>query len=266
MPPSTNRPQFLWKSSLITFVLFLSTTAQAGDLGYHTVRLDPGFFDWTGMHIGINGGYASGGPDADYSYNNVAPDVVALLPGFAGLNGTGAVFGGSVGYDIDMSEVVVGIEGDVSWANFGDKSSILVPANSVGTPPVATPPITFATNYQMDWLSTVRGRIGIPLEGMLIYGTGGLAFGGVSMNTRVTVGNPPLGSLVGSTNETKVGWTLGGGAEYALTNHVTVKAEVLYFDLGSISLKAGIPSFNSSLNVDQQVTGAIARAGIGYIF
>ena len=214
-------------------------------------RLAPDF-DWTGLHIGINGGYAFDGPDADYSYTNVAPSIIALLPGSAGLSSNGALFGGSVGYDMQMSGVVLGLEGDISWTNFGDNGSILVPAN----PAIGMPPIAFATNYQMDWLSTLRGRIGIPFGDVLIYGTGGLALADVSMNTKVTVGNPPLGSLVGSTNKTKVGWTLGGGGEYAVTDHVTVKAEALYFDLGSISLNAANPSFSSSLDVDQKVAGS----------
>jgi len=264
MPPNTARPKFLRKASSIAFVLLVSTTAQAADFGFssaRSVRPAPAT-EWTGLRIGISGGYAFDDHDADYSYNNVAPSIIALLPGSAGLSSNGALFGGSVGYDMQMSGVVLGLEGDISWTNFGDNGSILVPAN----PAIGMPPITFATNYQMDWLSTLRGRIGIPFGDVLIYGTGGLAFADVSMNTTVTVGNPPLGSLVGSTNETKVGWTLGGGGEYAITDHVTVKAEALYFDLGSISLNAGSPSFNSSLVADQKVAGVIARAGIGYKF
>ena len=69
------------------------------------------------------------------------------------------------------------------------------------------------------------------------------------MNTTVTVGDPPMGQLVGSTDKTKAGWMLGGGAEYALCNNITLKAEAMWFDLGSISLNASIPNFNSSLDV-----------------
>ena len=74
MPPNTTRPKFLRKASSIAFVLLLSTTAQAADLGYSRVRPAPAF-EWTGLRIGISGGYAFGGRDADYSYNNVAPSI-----------------------------------------------------------------------------------------------------------------------------------------------------------------------------------------------
>ena len=93
----------------------------------------------------------------------------------------------------------------------------------------------------------MRGRIGLPFDGLLIYGTGGLAFANVSMNTTVTVGEPPLGALGGASEETKVGWTLGGGSEYAVTDHVTIKAEALYFDLGSVALNASTPQFTHHL-------------------
>jgi outer membrane immunogenic protein len=115
----------------------------------------------------------------------------------------------------------------------------------------------------MDWFSTVRGRIGLPFGGLLIYGTGGLAFANVSMNTTVTVGTE--GALTGATEETKVGWTLGGGAEYAVTDCVTIKAEALYFDLGSIALNASNPQFAKvTMDVNQHIAGTIARAGISY--
>ena len=76
----------------------------------------------------------------------------------------------------------------------------------------------------------MRGRIGIPFDHLLIYGTGGLAFADVSMNQTVTVGTNR--QLAGSTDKTKAGWTLGGGAEYALCDNITLKGEALWLDLG----------------------------------
>ena len=136
------------------------------------------------------------------------------------------------------------------------------PSNSGGGG--GRPQLTFATNYQMDWISTVRGRIGIPFDHFLIYGTGGLAFADVSMNQTVIVGTD--GQLAGSTDKTKAGWTLGGGAEYALCHNITLKAEALWLDLGNVSLRATNPNFDGALDVDQKVEGVIARAGVGYKF
>ena len=105
------------------------------------------------------------------------------------------------------------------------------------------------------------------VDDLLIYGTGGLAFADVAMRTTVAVGDPPMGTLRGAHEQTKVGWTLGGGAEYAVTDCVTLKAEALYFDLGSIALNAATPEFtDASLDVRQRVAGTIARAGISYRF
>jgi outer membrane immunogenic protein len=181
----------------------------------------------------------------------------------ADLSSKGGLVGGEIGYDLQGNGFIYGLEGDISWTNFGDGTTRVVPQYSS----LGMPPITFNTNYNMNWNSTVRGRVGIPLDHFLIYATGGLAVAELSMNTTVTVGDPPLGQLIGSTDKTKAGWTLGGGAEYALCNNVTVKAEALWFDLGSISLNAAAPALtNSSLDVRQQVQGVIARAGVGYKF
>ena len=84
------------------------------------------------------------------------------------------------------------------------------------------------------------------------------------MNQTVTVGT--FGQLIGSADKTKTGWTLGGGAEYALCDNVTVKAEALWFDLGSTSLRATNPQFDGALDVSQQIQGVIARGGVGYKF
>jgi outer membrane immunogenic protein len=161
-----------------------------------------------------------------------------------------------------VNGLVYGLEGDISWTNFGDSTTHVVAANTS----LGMPPITFNTNYDMHWISTVRGRIGLPFDHFLVYATGGLAIASLDMNTTVTVGDPPLGQLIGSTDKTKAGWTLGGGTEYAFCNNVTLKAEAMWFDLGSASLRSTNPQFDGALNVRQQIQGVIARAGVGYKF
>jgi outer membrane immunogenic protein len=172
----------------------------------------------------------------------------------------GGLVGGEIGYDVQTGGWVVGVEGDFSWTNFGDIVTAVIPND----PSTGRPQLTFATNYQMNWISTIRGRVGIPFDHFLIYGTGGLAFADVSMNQTVTVGT--FGQLAGSTDNTKAGWTLGGGAEYALCDNITLKTEALWLDLGSASLRATNPQFDGALDVRQQIQGVIARAGIGYKF
>jgi outer membrane immunogenic protein len=251
--------------SSISVLPLLVTPVFAADLATYQPAPMPHIaaYSWTGFHVGISGGYAFDGHDASYTYNGVVPEEVAILPSAASLSSSGGLVGGNIGYDMQVNGVVVGLEADLSWTNFGDSATFVFLGNSS----IGMPPITFATSYSMDWFSTVRARIGVPINDLLIYATGGLAFADVSMQTTVTVGDPPMGALSGADDRTKVGWTLGGGAEYAVTDCVTLKAEMLYFDLGSIALNASTPEFTEvSIDVRQRVAGTIARAGISYHF
>jgi outer membrane immunogenic protein len=251
----------LKRSLALLPILFclLGLPANAGDFGQpHLTRAHP--YDWSGLHVGITGGGIFDGHDASFAFVNIDPADQVGLPHSAALTSNGGLVGGEIGYDIQMGAWVVGVEGDVSWTNFGDNATTIIPSD----PTTGRPQLTFATNYQMDWISTVRGRIGIPFDHFLIYGTGGLAFADVSMNQTVTVGN--FGQLAGSTDKTKTGWTLGGGAEYAICDNITLKAEALWFDLGNVSLRATNPNFDGALDVEQKVEGVIARGGVGYKF
>ena len=251
----------LRRSLALLPMIFCPLAASAGDFGQpHLTRALA--YDWSGLHVGITGGGIFDGHDASFGFVNINPADQVGLPHSAALTSNGGLVGGEIGYDIQTGGWVVGVEGDFSWTNFGDSVTTVIPGN--GDPNTGRPQLTFATNYQMDWISTVRGRIGMPFDHLLIYGTGGLAFADVSMNQTVTVGTN--GQLAGSTDKTKTGWTLGGGAEYALCDNITLKAEALWFDLGSVSLRATNPRFDGALDVRQQIQGVIARAGIGYKF
>ena len=67
-------------------------------------------------------------------------------------------------------------------------------------------------------------------------------------------------------DDTKVGWTAGGGAELAIADHLSLTAEALYFDLGDVSLSATNPITTISVDAEKKLTGVIARGGIAYKF
>jgi outer membrane immunogenic protein len=143
-------------------------------------------WSWTGPYLGLQGGYAWGGSSVT---NN----------GWTG--------GPYAGYNFQTSNnIVIGIEGDLSLTN---KS---------GTGTGAFTGITAGNR----WNSTVRGRLGYAFDRFMVYGTGGLAVGGVSAKTTTT-----------SESATKVGWVAGAGIEAALTDTITGRVEFRHTALGS---------------------------------
>jgi len=239
----------------------MSVNAQAADLSLGQYQTYTAPFNWTGWHADFIAGYAIDNKDVDYLYSGVPTNVIPLLPTGADLNGNGSSIGGALGYDGQFSGVVIGIEGDFSWMNVEGQDRSVVE----GDPAIGLPTLNFKTDYQLDWLSTVRGRVGVPVnKNLLIYGTGGLAFGKVSTDTSVNVGN--LGTLKGSSSDTKTGWTAGGGAELAVAGNFTLKAEALYFDLGDVSYSAVNRLTTGSVNTQKDLNGVVVRGGVGYHF
>ncbi|MCK0196696.1 outer membrane beta-barrel protein [Ancylobacter sp. 6x-1] len=103
--------------------------------------------------------------------------------------------------------------------------------------------------YSLDYFGTARLRAGYAINQLLIYGTGGLAYGG---------GEYKLGGL--SSDKSHIGWALGAGAEYAINQNWSVKGEYLRIDLSSETY--------SSVEGPQDigVTGNLLRAGVNYRF
>ena len=140
-------------------------------------------------------------------------------------------------------------------------------------------------NRNLEYLSTVRGRLGYaPLPNLLAYVTGGLAFGGVSESATIGQNLRPsflgTGEAKGSAFENRTGWTIGAGAEYALTPALSAKIEYLYYDLGSKTLTNAeisplaaqgffgvLPTFvANATNVSTRYNGQVVRAGLNYRF
>ena len=111
---------------------------------------------------------------------------------------------------MQLGGVVVGIETDLDWS--GIKGS------------TTTNCATTCTTSN-SWIGTTRGRIGYAFDRFMPYFTGGGAYGRVKASA----------SGIGSFSSTEVGWTAGGGVEYAFVNNWSAKIEYLYVDLGNMT-------------------------------
>jgi outer membrane immunogenic protein len=180
-------------------LLGLAATADAADLPrrFDSVpqRAFAPVYNWTGFYIGINGGGAWG----DSRWDSVGTFDVS-----------GAMIGGTVGYNWQVQQFVFGLEGDLDWTNIDGTSTAACVAGC---------------RTSNSWLATVRGRIGYAFDRFLPYITGGLAAGNIE------AGQP---GFVGG-KDTNAGWTVGGGLEFVIAGRWTAKAEYLYVDLGSFN-------------------------------
>lgn len=185
-------------------------------------------FSWSGFYVGVNAGYGWGSSDWTTTTTLASPDPKGWLAG------------GTFGYNYQTGNWVWGLETDIDAT--GIKSS------TIGTGICAAP----GCETKNTWLGTARGRLGYAWDRWLPYFTGGAAYGNVKMS-------PAAG---GSESDTKLGWTVGGGAEYAFRGPWSLKLEYLYVDLGKASCSAttctGAPDVSFKSN--------IVRTGINYRF
>jgi outer membrane immunogenic protein len=268
-----------------------SLAAQAADIPVKVPIYKQPIYSWTGFYAGVNAGYGWRDPSIDFGGNSTAELLFAAgyLPRFLTVDPRGALGGLQAGYNWQSGALVYGIEADL------DRASIKGSASASGAPftfdcePFLCPAIgTFSAEQKLDWLGTVRGRIGfLPAPAALFYLTGGLAYGhaqlAASVNSVPTMASnaqgffvcqsaaglpganlPPCGS--GSTSAWLAGWTLGGGLEYALGAQWSVKGEYLYYDLGSLSVFFAAPGTTSAFTATAEFKGHIARVGVNHRF
>jgi outer membrane immunogenic protein len=251
---------------------------------------------WTGGYIGLNAGgtWAGGSSVTTYGtpgYNNpaVAGGAVGAIPLSAALaaasvisvNNGGFIGGGQVGYNYQFySNLVVGAEADIQGVA-GQSSVGTASGNSgpVAGIPANTVASSASASRSLDYLGTVRGRLGYLITPtLLIYGTGGLAYGSANANFSIveavtghrSCGAPAFGAATYS--GTLTGWTAGGGVEWVFLPNWSVKVEYLYYDLGSVTLNsagtglngANTPFWGASYTSTTRFNGNLVRAGVNW--
>lgn len=225
---------------------------------------------WTGPYVGLNLGY--GGGTFNYPYSGATDSTGATaVGGKIRQNSSGIVGGGQAGYDYQApGGWVLGVVTDIDGSNIhGNTAFSGLDASGNAT--------SGQLRSQVDYLGTFRVRGGEAMFGgrLLPYVTGGLAYGGVSSAASFactscgTGGAAVANGLTRST--TQVGWTVGAGADYALTPRISLRAEYLYVDLGRQNLTGGaeftapgVDVYNATVNAD--TTANVVRMGVNYRF
>jgi outer membrane immunogenic protein len=285
----------------IAAIALIGTPAFAADMAVEAPPPAPvpaPVYSWTGWYVGGNVGGIWGGDSINVNATNLEVCSVAcggLATAVASAQGTTGVFsghnngfigGGQLGYNWQFANWVAGFEADVQGVGAKDNGG----ASTATVGLVGFPGSFVTTNVsvtkEIDYLGTVRGRLGwFATPSLLVYGTGGLAYGGVKASTNATssfIGafkcrvlncNPSTSSDI---SQTRTGWTAGGGFEWMWAPRWSVKVEYLYYDLGRVTYNsllvdsctncAGVPFFTNNVQTTTRFNGNIVRVGLNYQF
>ncbi len=270
-------------ASIVSFTVIGVGAASAADMPMKAmpapIAAAP-VYNWTGFYVGLNLGGAWNDTQDDVFPTGcfitsvtcgLGPTVNPLRSDSVHLNGSGFTGGAQAGYNWQAANWVYGIEGDINYSGISDGSSINRPV----LPPLAGNFIHTESD-KLNWFGTFRGRLGVTVTpSFLIYGTGGLAFGQVRSASTVAF-TTTTDTYAGSIDDTRFGWTAGGGGEWMIAPQWSIKAEYLFVDLGRASYTQvctapGIctspPQVSAaSYQTDLHVREHIARVGVNYHF
>lgn len=202
-------------------------------------------FDWTGFYAGVHGGF--GGGEFEYDLSGDDPAFSAD----ASLDSSGFFAGGQLGFNWQAGQWVFGAEADIAWS--GIEGDLEIDIDELGEGEAGS---------EVNWFGTGRLRAGfLPTERLLVYATGGVAYGDVESFIEID------GLLDESTSDTQVGWTAGGGFEYAVTNNITLKTEYLYVDLGDQELFEGdLGGIAEGVSVDSDTSFHTIKAAVNFLW
>jgi outer membrane immunogenic protein len=228
------------------FAALSAASASAADLPMQSYKSPPvvaQVYNWTGWYVGVNGGYGWGSQDPLTPFSNRFDRT--------SFSTSGGMFGGTIGAQIQQGYTVLGLEGDLDWAN--------IKGSGISTPTIGglglLNPITLNIATNVSAVGTARARLGVAMNNWLLYATGGAAFIKSSANG-TSIAGVACGTLGVFPNCSASSWrpglAAGLGVEWGFTQNWTAKLEYLYIDF-----------MGSGLSTDHLNT---IRAGINYRF
>jgi outer membrane immunogenic protein len=196
-----------WFVSLLSGSAILVMVGSASAADWIVEEGVPIQFDiWSGLYAGAQIGYGWGDTDRVY-VDTYSPPSLSI---------DGMIGGVHFGYNHRINDLVVGVEGDFSFTGISGSG--------------ADDDTGYALTSDIDWISTIRGRVGVVAsDQFLIYGTAGLAVADINHSIQDIT--------LREFNDTYTGWTIGAGAEYALSKNITLRGEYRYHDFGEKSFE-----------------------------
>jgi outer membrane immunogenic protein len=205
---------------------------------------------WTGFYVGGNFGYGWASADALARSATTASTSYTMK---------GATAGGQLGANVQSGIWLVGIESDLQWSwqkEHGGNTAALFASAGGGVPS------GIAETDKVTWYGTTRARLGIVGGPVLIYGTGGIAYGQFKFESNFA--NP----LTFKTTTTRIGWAVGGGFETMLSRNWSLKAEYLHLDFGAFddNYVVVVGGVGTPATLHTRLQNEILRVGVNYFF
>lgn len=214
-------------------------------------------FTWSGIYVGLNLGYGTGDNDpVGLRFDDPGNPPIGARIGSLVTDGFFA--GGQLGFNIQLGLFVFGAEADVQGADLSAQFGPDVVGGAL--------PGTFRGDSTIEYFGTLRGKVGLAFDRVLVYATGGYAWANVDYSVS---GFSPIGQNFSIRENTMFsGFALGGGLEWAMTPHWSLKAEYLWINLGREDFTA--PVFLAGVATGQTMTTAATpeihtfRLGVNY--
>jgi outer membrane immunogenic protein len=236
-------------------------------------------FTWSGFYVGLNAGAAWGSNNncpTMYNYTAatgaVGAAVTAYAPGCTSSNDAAFTGGAQAGFNWQAGSFVFGVEGDVNYVGDLGRNGY---SNYALTANNTTTYYTWSGNNDNgNLLGSLRARAGVAFDRALIYATGGMAFRNGNHDQAIyaatTVNGATVATYAGNSDSDNIGWALGGGLEWALTNNMSFKVEYLHSHFGSKNTLLTTATATPYNTVAFQTHGNdnidVVRAGINWRF
>lgn len=229
-------------------LLFAAAAATA--LVSPAVAADPGVpaYDWSGFYLGVQGGL--GAADVDGAYSGTG-DFIIDSDGSFNLDLNGLVGGAEAGVNWQTGNFVLGLEGDVSFVDWSDSLT-----NSRDEERVSA---------ETNFVGTLRARAGYAMDNLLVFATAGAALTDTEYAVRDHIGDTDP-TENGSVNFNDIGLVVGGGAEYALNQSWSIKAEGLYFIFNDSKNGSTLTHDSDATDFAKLDDAWMVRAGINFGF
>jgi outer membrane immunogenic protein len=252
-------------------LLLASTVLALGSLSEQALAAPPTIYNWTGCYIGANAGAGWNRNQVSEPHNQGGQFLVPV-DSTLDVNGPGGfIGGGQFGCNYQFaSNWVVGLQGDVSFGSLSGQADDPFFAGKNGGPP------TFQA--KTTWVASAQGRVGYAWNNILLFGTGGPAwarttFSGDNLDV---FGNPSAFCFSGGPgvacaptgSDTRLGWTLGAGFEWAFANNWTAGFVYNHYAFGSRNVTLTDPNAFASTVADITVKTQIdtAKVTLNYRF